>query len=221
MTYLMQVSLPYFTGGAEDVVVNTFHFEWGGGSPPAGGDFSALVSDLVNVYDEWFGGNDASGGLYLAPWINPTNVRFTMYDLDDAPPRVPVSDIYTGLGATPSTNSAMPLEAACVVSYRANYASGIPRARQRGRIYLGGFTSQGLTQGTSSVFPQFSATQISAIGSAASNFRTAALADDWIWVVFSRVGDTSYPIVTGWVDAEIDTQRRRGNVLTGTRDPWP
>lgn len=220
MTYLMQVALPYYTGDASDVVVNTWHFDWGGGVAPVGSDYTALVTDLLDFYDTVLGGNDSTNGLYLAPWINPSNVRFTLYDLDDTPPRVPVSDIYTGLGATPSTNSAMPLEASCVVSYRANYASGIPRARQRGRIYLGGFTSQGLEQGTTSSFPRFSANQISAIGSAAANFRTAALADDWVWVVYSRAGNTSYPIVAGWVDAEIDTQRRRGNVLTGTRDPW-
>lgn len=219
MTYLMQVALPYFTGNADDVVVNTFHFDWGGGSPPAGGDFNNLVSNVLAAYQNWYEG-EADGVLTLAPWINQTNVRFTVYDLDDAPPRVPVADQYDDLGVVAGTNSSTPMEASMCVSYRANYSSGIPRARQRGRIYLGGFTANGMTPGTTSSFPQFSALQISNVGLIAEALRVAALADDWIWVVYSRAGAASYPIVGGWVDAEIDTQRRRGNVLTGTRDPW-
>lgn len=219
MTYLAQIAIPYYTGNADDVIVNTFHFEWGGGSPPVGSDYLALQTDIRNFYQAAYTGI-AGTGLAFVPWVNLLNVRTTIYDLDDTPPRVPVYDNYAAITSTPTANSSMPLEAAMVVSYRANYASGIPRARQRGRIYLGGFSANGMTAGTSSVFPQFSANQLATVGSAAANFRTAALADDWIWVVYSRAGNQSYPIVAGWVDAEIDTQRRRGNVLTGTRDPW-
>ena len=67
MTYLMQVALPYFTGQADDVVVNTFHLDWTGGGSPSGSDYLAARSSLIDFYDVVLGGNDASGALYLAP----------------------------------------------------------------------------------------------------------------------------------------------------------
>ena len=220
MTHLVQVAMPYFTGNADDVIVNTFHFNWTGGGSPGPIQFNEIVQRLITFYESCYNGEPSGPGLHLAPWINNENVRFTIYDLSTPTPRVPEYDVYEEIDVDSPTNSSMPLEAACCLSYRADYVPGVARARQRGRIYLGGFTANGVTQGTAATFPGFASGQIAQIASAAGALLTNALADDWVWVVYSRTGNTTYPIAAGWVDSEYDTQRRRGNVLTGSRTPW-
>lgn len=220
MTYLCQVAIPYFSGDADDVIVNTFHVDWAGGGAITTGDYVNLRDRLITFYETAYNGEPSGPGLHFAPWVNIANVRFTVYDLDDPTPRVPVYDVYDAFDLSQPVNSSMPLEVACVVSYRANYQSGVARARQRGRIYLGGFSANGMLVGTASNFPAFSSDMTNQIGIAAGNLLTNLISDDWVWVVYSRTGDASYPIVAGWVDTEFDTQRRRGNVNAGARDPW-
>ena len=217
MAYRFDVQIPYFTGLARDVVTNTFHLD----HPltvPGPAELAAAADELVTFYESTFAG--VPGGLEMAPWMRPADTRITAYDLDTTPPRVPVYDEVRALDVEQSSSTALPLEAAMVVSYRADYVGGIPRARQRGRIYLGGLSGSSIESGLTSSFPQFSpASRLAASSSAAALVGNMELAG-WVWVVYSRAGDREAPIVAGWVDAEIDTQRRRGNVMHGTRTPW-
>lgn len=218
MAYLMTVTMPYFTGLAADVMVNTWHFNWVGVGTPDSDDFEALAIGLENEYSELY--SDPGTGP-AAPWIEWDQARFTVYDLTDPPPRVPVYDDIHAIGAQiDSDGTSFPMEAACVLSYRADYLPGINRQRQRGRIYLGGFSSERVDQGTTTTFPRWDATQMAVVGAMGVNVVDLSSAG-WQWVVYSRAGGgITFPVVAGWVDAEIDTQRRRGNVLEGTRIPW-
>lgn len=220
MAWLLQVSFPYFTGLARDVVTNTFHFDWVGGSPPGDVQFETAAAAVAGFYEDVFDVAPA-GALQMAPWVDPSQTRFVMYDLADPEPRVPVLDEVDAVTITQGETSVFPMEASMVLSYRAAYAPGVARARQRGRIYLGGLMSTEVSSGDATSFPQWSEDACEYVGSCAATFIGSLATTDWRWVVFSRAGGgATYEIVAGWVDAEIDTQRRRGNVLQGTRYPW-
>lgn len=217
MAYLLNVTMPYFTGLAADVMVNTWHFNWVGVGSPEFEDFEGLAIGMENLYSECYSN---PGTASAAPWIAWDQSRFTVYDLTDTPPRVPVYDVIHEIGAEPDTSTSQPMESACVLSYRADYVPGINRQRQRGRIYLGGWSSERITNGTDSSFPQWSTAQMAAVGAMGQGACDLSSVG-WQWVVYSRAGGgITFPVVAGWVDAEIDTQRRRGNVLQGTRIPW-
>nr|CRY95272.1 hypothetical protein [uncultured prokaryote] len=220
MTYLAQASIPYYTGNARDVVTNTFHVDWGGGSAPIEADYANLTNAIAGFYEYIF--NDTEARLDMAPWMVPALFRVVVYDLDDIPPRAAVSDTITPLTVDQATSSGLPPEVAIVLSYRAAYtAPGVPRARQRGRIYIGGLAS-GINPGSSSSFPVVTTGTRAFIGVAAEELIDNLALNDWTWVVYSRAGGgDTYPIVAGWVDGEPDTQRRRGRVNEDVRTPWP
>ena len=44
VTYLVQMTIPYYTGRAEDVVTNTFHFDYPGGGPPSESNYTPLAA---------------------------------------------------------------------------------------------------------------------------------------------------------------------------------
>lgn len=220
MTYLATMSLQYFTGLARDVCTNTFHFNYVSGLPVTEQEYETLGAALMGFYESCYG--SATGALTMSPWIDITQTRYTLYDLSDPPPRTPVYEATDTLNVTPASSSSTPMEAAICLSYRGAYTGGINRARQRGRIYLGSFQgSSGITAGGASSFPTVRADTAGVLADAALDLLSAPLSNDWQWVVYSRAGaGATYPIVAGWVDAEVDTQRRRGNVMQGTRYPW-
>lgn len=218
MTYLVQAELPYYTGLARDVVANTFHFDYVGGGSAGETELIQLTNRVAGFYETVFAGS-ANDAISMAPWCDPTQFRVRIYDLDDTPPRVPVRDTTTPLTVVQTSTGATAPEIAYVLSYRADYTGGVNRARQRGRLYLGGISS-GIEAGTPSSFPSVNSQSRTCMADAALEMFDSPFSDNWAWVVYSRTGNVSYPIVAGWVDGELDTQRRRGRVNEGLRTPW-
>lgn len=206
MTYLVQIAFPYYTGLPEDVVTNTWHFDRPGGAPGEGA-FADLLDHFSTFYETIW---QTPANLGPAPWLRPLLNTLKVYDLDDAIPRPPIYEagVPLTLGTTPTTSS-LPPEVAICLSYQADPIPGVNQQTRRGRIYLGGFAL--LTgAGSTTSFPNTSSAARTIIADAASLFGAAMSVDGWEWVVYSRKLGTSAIVTNGWVDDEIDTQRRRG-----------
>lgn len=212
MTYVLQHSVPYYTGIPEDVVTNTWHFDWLGGGTPTPTQLLACIVNVQLFYAGCYAGTGSVG-----TWGNYMSLGggvIKMYNLDDPKPRVPVYT-YTGtVAGTKDTTSSLPTETACVLSYHTEFQSGIPKASQRGRIYLGGLGDGWLSTSTGSAFPILRSAARLQVANNATSLCAASLVDQWGWVVYSPKLDQSFAVAGGWVDNAFDTQRRRGQVAT-------
>jgi hypothetical protein len=130
------------------------------------------------------------------------------------------SDTWT-LGAGLGT-AAMPSEVALVNSFQADYSGAAeesgstrPRARRRGRIYLGP-----LQQGAASTATNTESRPVAAFVTVIKEASEQLLGDaDTQWGVWSRADAAVRLCIQGYVDNAFDTQRRRGQAPT-TRTAW-
>ncbi len=208
-TFRAQFTIPFFTGIPEDVVENVWHFAFLTGSPVTA-DFNNLRDDLMFFYNSVY--NNPIGPL-MAAYVDPANSKVKMYDLADPTPRAPVYQSAAALStANRSTGGSAPMETAICVSFQGTVISGVPQARRRGRIFLGGLSFIGAP--TTSTFPSVDSITRGDIAGAAGALKTAAIGHGWTWVIWSRATSTAVPVANGWVDNAVDTQRRRGNKAT-------
>lgn len=208
----VQAIIPYFTNVPEDVITNIWHFESGG--PLDSALATTLTTRIETFYETVYGFPNAA-----ANHVNWAAATTKSYDLSDPIPRVPIIKPMV-INVTTPVASNIPTEVACVMSYHAAPVSGVPQARLRGRIYLGGLGPVCVTAGTTSTFPILGGGLRGAIQTAAQ----ALLAqNDGVaeWVQRSRASGliTSSTITGGWIDNTPDTQRRRG-VKATTRTLW-
>lgn len=194
---------PWTTGRPEDVSSNTFHFNVTG----------TLLTEVTNIFtalNSFYG--SAYGNDQRSPLIDHDAGFVRFYDMSEAEPRVPIDEFaFTALSGTAGT-TALPPEAAMVVSVRAEIESGDNKRRRMGRTYLGPFSTQALSSGTGRPGSGF----ISNLVTAANNLLIASnTADpDWVWAIYSPTDGVARQVVEGYVNNEFDTQRRRGLVDT-------
>jgi len=119
-----------------------------------------------------------------------------------------------------ASGSPLPEEVSAVLSFKADTAgllevsgSTRPKARRRGRLYLGPLNSGTIGTAGAGVFLAL-AFQGTILG-AASNFLDQVPE----WSVWSRKDAAVHPVVDGWLDNAFDTQRRRG-VRANGRTTW-
>lgn len=225
-----QVVIPRTTAVDADASTNTFHFS----TIASHATVAPLLRDaLIDFYK--VGNVPASANAivaYLAADTATAAAKIKLYDLDESKPRVPFGDYTVNLGIPGGSN--MPSEVAVTASYQATPLSGLPRNRQRGRIYLGPL-SRSAQESDASARPAGAFT--TAINFAMKRLRDAGLAAaDWNWVVYSEGArdnsDKTIPyaqrpllpptwgeVVSGWTDNSFDTQRRRG-VKSTNRNAW-
>ena len=207
------VALHSESGLPEDDAMNVWHF----------GTNQSNIADMVDDVDTKLTTfYDAIGAIYSANTLDG-NMTVKYYDLEDAPPRTPVTTnthVLAGLGDA----DALPTECAIVLSYHAGGLSGANPRRRRGRLYLGPLDS-----GTSST-----ASGLVTVGGGIRTLIVGA-ADDLLaandilgtfWIVFSPTNAGAEPwssgdltagssvTVGGYVDDAFDTQRRRGTAAT-------
>lgn len=200
--YKAQIVLQAFTNLPKDRYTNTFHFVYdetdlGVVGPP-------LVNDLEAFYDVF--------GSSIAAYVSRT-VTVNVYKMSDAPPRVPYTNTFT-IPAASDTSPALPTECAMVLGYRA----ALPHTgRRRGRLYLGPFSETLVQAGSVSSFPFISVATRTVFLGAAQNLAVASTSAPLSgegWVVYSPTAGETYPIAQFYMDAEVDTQRRRGYKTT-------
>lgn len=142
-----------------------------------------------------------------------------VYDLSDAPPRVPVREAFFTF--TPNTAlPSIPTEVACNVSYRANYEAGASRRQFRGRTQLGPITA-GSPPGASFASSTttdglFDSDLVDQVAAAFQDFgQTIGATDDYAWVCGS-VAKGWKPVDLVTVTSECGTVRRRQNAADYT-----
>lgn len=210
----VQISFPYFTGLPTDVVQNTFHFLFTVGSPVPS-DFSLLLIDIEAFYTAIFTSVSLAS---MAPWIDSGAVSEKIYDLADPTPRTPVYEATSSYSVVRATNATTQPEVALCLSYQGTKISGLPQARRRGRLFIGGL-GVATTAGDSDSFPVPTPTIITNMATAASGLIVSAAADGWEWNVWSETDQSGTAVTDGWIDNAFDTQRRRGNEAT-SRTTW-
>lgn len=221
-----QVTLPYDSQIPRDASSNSWHVE----ITDLGTEFIDAFADVINavvaVYtdvDQYFSSELTSPG------------RIRLYDLEDAPPRLPVWDTDFIVQPAPDGSVDLPNEVALCLSFRGAITSGVNRKRNRGRIYFGPLTGGNVTGGVGDVYS--TSTLARAIANAASThldpIPMSLSGGSAVWSVFSRsnalglaVGapqpaqEPTYtaaqlaagftPVASFYVDDAWDTQRRRG-----------
>lgn len=207
----VQVVLPYSSGVPSDVVTNTWHFESLDGESITSAKLASLFTVLTTFYNSVYASSAIKG---MASYINSSQVLMKAYNLADPKPRTAVRESVTPLTLTSQESGTIPAEAAIVLSYRTAFSSGIPKASQRGRIYLGALASTFFEAGTASNSTRVKQASREAICNAAGTMAAAALVQKWGWVVWSDKRSQKFAVAGGWVDNAIDTQRRRGQAAT-------
>lgn len=226
------VQLQPDTALAEDVTVNTWHFESDradDGDTGTALDLDSMLSTLTAFYT-------AIQSVLAGDFLTGT-VLVRYYNMEEPEKRVPKRE--DTFAITPSTANPLPAENAIAVTCHGTFESGVPKARRRGRLYLGPITSAavGVTAGRMHV--------LAATLTTVANAAAAAAGDQGVnnprWAVFSRAAGQGVPVgqaianeydysaaelaagyddvVGGWVDNAVDTQRRRGHRST-TRTLW-
>lgn len=216
--YQTNVSIPMYTGIPEDVIVNTFHWRFDESEPleyPTITDYGKLFDRLKTFYD--------------AVYASVTRADYTtgpmtmkVYDLQQPTPHVPAlvgTRAFAGTGSGTTT----PTEVSICLSIKADYINGVPQARQRGRIFIGG-TAVPLTSSTALAFPEITSTKRGQLAAACSALLSGALTDGWTWCILSPTQvkenkPNAFDVVGGWVDNSPDTQRRR-SVKATARTTW-
>ena len=244
------VKLATVSGLPRDQIVNTFHFTgdptgdldagirhwvdvfYNSTMPTSGHNIAHYISDFV-IHDDPSSVGRIS--VYLMP---PTGT----------PLGSPIYEDHFGLiGA--SGDRAMPNEVALCLSYAAN-TDGVlevgpgatdiptsesaqdqgapathsgatrPKARTRGRIYIGPLNIDAITNESGDpTYPAPDNMFISTLKESAENFAARVAAGGYTWCVWSQRELAMRFVTQGWVDNAWDTQRRRG-VAPTTRTSW-
>lgn len=205
------------SGLPEDVVINDWAFRRGAGAPS-----QAELATLMGIVGDFFRGvnlNLATVGTYISTAITRAAThQIQAYQIQAGPLGSPLHEI-DWLGPTTEGSSAgLPREVCGVLSFHGNLL-GIqeeagatrPRARRRGRVFIGPLTTQAITQAGA---PVLEPTFTSALRTKAIAMADAAAVEGWTWSVWSRANEELYEVVGGWTDNAPDTQRRRGQAPT-------
>lgn len=204
--FLYTVAFESATSIPADTMVNTWHFE-GSGSDPVN------VADMLTDYYEDVP-TGAAGSIVGAMTAQAFtgDIVINAYNLSDPKPRAPVYTVARTLAGIGS-GTPLPSEVALVMSYHAASGSGVPPARRRGRVYLGGFGTG--ASGTSGGSARPTAAIRLTIASAGRDLIQASNASvSWSWVQYSQLTSTANLVTGGWCDDSWDTQRRRGAAST-------
>jgi hypothetical protein len=201
---LAQVTLPAKSAIPRDNVVNTF----------------AFLTPLAEAADiDYLGIAGAIAGFInesIARTADSVVIKF--YDLaghlDGSPHGSPRSIQTFTLGNMVPGAEALPREIAACLTFQCAYGSDAefaghtrPRARDRGRIYIGPLTSStGQTDATTGRRRFTTSFQETLTLAAAALVAFPGSA----WAVWSRKAGLLNPVVGGWCDDAYDVQRRRG-----------
>lgn len=197
-------------------------------NPTATAPVTTLADGLQTVYEDFFNDIHPPGigslNVLVAGWVASAEIR--VYDLSQAPPRVPeIRPLTVAFTAT----SGLPGEVAMVSSIVAQRN----QPRSRGRFYFGPLAGSVTSGGTALTDSRPNANAMNALVGA-TNFLAPqdpitgfpqghvvgpSPDDIVILAVISQMNGTASSITGGWVDDAFDTQRRRGQAPS-SRTTW-
>lgn len=198
------------SASSRERIMNVWHFATVGAGTP-----SALAGTVTSTLDDFYQDIDT----YLSSELTGAVPLIRFFNLIEPKPRQPyVENTLTTLAC--AVTRANREDAVCL-SYKALYQSGVTPKRRRGRIYLGPLSNGALGATSGKLDPTVKTAFVSA---AQTLFDIHDAATAWSWVVYSPTTDTAgtgetgaYEVVSGWIDDEIDTQRRRGLPQPGVK----
>lgn len=202
------------TGLPADVFVNDFAFRLDAGGSPSSTDLDNVLGAVDNFYNAVTPSGAKVAGVIGEAVDRGATHTLEVYSISagGSPLR---SDPWLGPAAPSTANSNLPTEVAAVLSFHGDLTSIAeesggtrPRARRRGRIYIGPLTTDAVA--ITDDDPRLVAAWTTVFRQAAIVMHDAAEADGWTWSVWSRAANELYEIVGGWTDNAPDTQRRRG-----------
>jgi hypothetical protein len=191
-----------------DISTNTWHFLSSAGDP---------LDDAGEIIDRLAAFYGAIDGLLSSRLAGTGTMK--IYDLEENPPRAPI--VTTTNVFVPGTDPGLPNEVAIALSYHAAAISGTNRARRRGRIFLGPWTTAVLGSAAGDAIVDAGAA--GAIAAAAETLQEANAGSSCKWAVFSPTTAGAEPwssgaliastfeVVGGYVDNAFDTIRSRGS----------
>ena len=214
---LARVIMESSTGLPQDRYVNDFAFQATGA--PTSTDITNIISVINDFYRADPGGLSISLGEFISGAVNRAATHtIALYHIVAGDLGSPFwEEPWLGPIAPPA-NTALPTEVAGVLSFHADLTgvmeesgSTRPKARRRGRLYLGPLTYECLI-GTVPPYRLYSGVGgfLDTARRAAVDLMDAAETADVPWCVWSRADATLRPVVGGWTDDAPDTQRRRG-----------
>lgn len=206
-----QVVLQGATGLPDDQYVNTFTFVCSDGE-----DYlDQIEATLQNAYDEVTE--------FYSSEVSRSGALIKFYDLEIAPPNVPLDTRALTINAKASGAADLPSEVALCVSFKGPAVAGQNPARSRGRVYLGPWAFAGVTDwsrpdsGMIAVAVAFGDAIMTGCGFADAIACWAVLSPTNAggWLIPGESGPPNFaaavvPAFDGWVDNAWDTQRRRG-----------
>lgn len=222
---LVRAIMENVTGLPEDRVMNDFAFATGP-TAPSGTDIVNAVDAVDHFYRTTGGGTGDTVSEYISGAINRSATHtIEVYSITALGLGSP---IYTTNWLGPvavNTLDNQVAEVAAVLSFHSDL-TGVaeeapggtrPRARRRGRVYIGPLTLTAVDYATPN--PRLSAAMTAVLREAGSRLISESSADAIPWSVWSRADEILRPVVGGWTDNAPDTQRRRG-VSSTIRATW-
>lgn len=219
---LVEVVLTNLSGFAKDDVINTFAFSTPT-DPPSTAEADDATNALIAFYNTVPSGHNAIAGV-IGPTISRASLACFMKSynigghLDGSPHGSPFRSIAWTLGAMVAGAKPLPTEVAAAITFHSDYGSDPefapgtrPRARDRGRVYIGPLT-QSVVDNNAPVNRPF----VSQSTRETLVTQAAALRDDsaTTWCVWSRAAAALKAVTKIWVDDAFDSQRRRGEKAT-------
>lgn len=182
-------------------------------------DIDTKLIDFYTGVDGTFGGVNGFLGQSISTAAGAHTI--THYDvtghLSGTPAGSPIRTPTTWTTATIGAGNQADELAACL-SFHADYTTDVefgvgtrPRARDRGRVYLGPLDTNAKSEDATTHEAFVSLAARNAFAAAA--VRLGADADPG-WAVWSRSNAAMSLVVGGWIDNAFDVQRRRGNKAT-------
>lgn len=211
--YRVDAVLPFVTNLPRDVAVNTFHVE---ADDMTGDQLNAVHGAIPGFY------NNDPGTVAIAYRLTSYITRGTdecYLTIREVGVPGPPLDYFPFTLEAAGANTSLPFEVAVCCSY-GSIVPTVPRARSRGRIFLGPLIAgTAVVNATSGQQPYVADDFMEDIGLAAAELHAALSSYNVEWGVYSRVDTELYPIEAGYVDNAFDTQRRR-EVDATVRVPW-
>lgn len=198
--YYAQAILAANSGVARDAQINTF----------AIGGISTITQTIANSWEfairTFYNSCNSADALRSR---SQSGHILKIYNVVATRPNYPIYEFAWTLAAAPGSIQ-LPQEVALAVSYRNNSAATVPRGRRRGRIYVSGWGSAQNVAGRPALgVVELLADAYTAYCTSINTNGAGLRAGVW-----SRSGNTVYPVQEVYADNEWDTMRSRGGRST-------